>query len=64
MTAIELVKRAVDEGFGILKPQLERMISNDPGVNKMAQSAPKSTKRSGNGSKRKGTKKLKTLAKR
>ena len=57
MTAIELVQRAVDEGHGVLKSQLERMIN-------MAQSAPKSTKRSGNGSKRKGTKKLKTLAKR
>ncbi len=57
MTALELVQRAVDEGFGILKEQLERMIN-------MAQSKPSTTKRSGNGSKKKGTKKLKTLAKR
>lgn len=51
ITKLELTQRAVDEGYEILKEQLERMLQ-------MAQHKERTTKKSGNGSKRKGSKKL------
>jgi hypothetical protein len=51
VTRLELTQRAVLDGHDVLKDQLERMLA-------MAQHKPSTTKRSGSGSKKRGSKKL------